>query len=56
MKKVLIIEDDQEIVKLLKIHLEDHLYEVATAEDGVSGLSMAMANDYDLADRDEHSK
>ena len=48
MKKVLIIEDDQEIVKLLKIHLEDHLYEVATALDGESGYSQAMNIDYDL--------
>ena len=48
MKKVLIIEDDQEIVKLLKIHLEDHLYEVETTYDGESGFSLAMNNDYDL--------
>ena len=48
MKKVLIIEDDQEIVKLLKIHLEDHLYDVTTTEDGLSGLSLATNNDYDL--------
>ena len=48
MKKVLIIEDDQEIVKLLKIHLEDHLYQVTTTDDGVSGLSLATNNDYDL--------
>ena len=48
MKNVLVIEDDQEIVKLLKIHLEDHLYRVTTAADGESGLSLAMNNDYDL--------
>ena len=48
MKKVLIIEDDQEIVKLLKIHLEDHLYQVTTTNDGISGLSLATNNDYDL--------
>ena len=48
MKKVLIIEDDQEIVKLLKIHLEDHLYQVTTTDDGINGLSLASNNDYDL--------
>ena len=48
MKKVLIVEDDLEIVKILKIHLEDHLYEVEATHDGVSGLSLAKNNDYDL--------
>ena len=48
MKKVLIIEDDQEIVKLLKIHLEDQIYTVDEAGDGVQGLNKALENDYDL--------
>ena len=48
MKKVLIVEDDLEIVKLLKIHLEDHLYDVVATHDGVSGLSLATNNEYDL--------
>ena len=48
MKKVLIIEDDYEIVKLLKIHLEDQLYQVTTTDNGISGLSLGTNNDYDL--------
>ena len=48
MKKVLIIEDDPEIIKLLRIHLEDHIYQVDVATNGRDGLSDALDNDYDL--------
>ena len=48
MKKVLIIEDDPEIIKILKIHLEDQIYAVEVAEDGGQGLQLAIDNDYDL--------
>lgn len=48
MKKVLIIEDDPEIIKLLRIHLEDQIYKVDVAEDGRHGLQLAINNDYDL--------
>ncbi len=48
MKKILIIEDDQEIIKLLEIHLTDLIYSTDKATDGETGLDMAMENDYDL--------
>ena len=48
MKKLLIIEDDPEIIKLLRIHLEDHIYKVDVAENGKTGLKKALENDYDL--------
>ncbi len=48
MKKILIIEDDPEIIKLLEIHLADVIYSVDKATDGALGLSMALKNNYDL--------
>jgi len=48
MKKILIIEDDPEIVKLLEIHLSDTVYNTDKAMDGEVGLNMALENDYDL--------
>lgn len=48
MKKILIIEDDPEIVKLLEIHLSDTVYTTENAMDGEIGLNMAMENNYDL--------
>lgn len=48
MKKILIIEDDPEIIKLLEIHLTDLIYATSKAMDGEIGLTMALENDYDL--------
>lgn len=48
MKKILIIEDDPDIVSLLEIHLKDHEYSLSTAFDGNKGLAMARANRFDL--------
>jgi len=48
MKKILIIEDDPEIIKLLEIHLTDSIYSTSKAMDGGLGLKMALENDYDL--------
>ncbi len=48
MKKILIIEDDPEIIKLLEIHLTDLIYSTEKAMDGEVGLEMALKNDYDL--------
>ncbi len=48
MKKVLVIEDDQEIVNLLEIHLRDLECEVMKAYDGKIGLDIALGENPDL--------
>ena len=48
MKKVLVIEDDLEIVNLLEIHLRDLDCEVTKAHDGVTGLRLALDETPDL--------
>lgn len=48
MKKILIIEDDPEIIRLLEIHLTDLIYTTSRALNGKEGLRMALENDYDL--------
>jgi len=48
MKRILIIEDDPEIIKLLELHLSDVSYETTMAMDGIEGLKLALENDYDL--------
>lgn len=48
MKKVLIIEDDPEIINLLEIHLNDLSCEVFKAMDGKEGLDMALETPPDL--------
>ncbi len=48
MKKVLIVEDDKDIVALLKIHLKDLQCEVDACYDGNEGLQKALSNPYDL--------
>ncbi|MEP5614448.1 MAG: response regulator transcription factor [Cyclobacteriaceae bacterium] len=48
MKKVLIIEDDAEIINLLEIHLQDLSLEVVKAMDGKEGLDKAVELKPDL--------
>lgn len=48
MKKILIIEDEQSILKLLSYNLEQEGYEVESAMDGQLGLEMALEHDYDM--------
>ncbi len=48
MKKILIIEDDPEIVQLLKLHLADYMYHAEVAENGKAGLELALKKDFDL--------
>lgn len=48
MKKVLIIEDEQSILKLLSYNLEQEGYVVESAMDGQEGLNMALENVYDI--------
>jgi len=47
-RRILIIEDDQDISDLVRLHLSELDFEVETALDGLSGLSKASASDYDL--------
>ncbi len=48
MGKVLIIEDQEEIVALLELHLKDLDNEVSSASDGQLGFELASKNNYDL--------
>ena len=48
MKKVLIVEDDRDIVELLKIHLTDLHCEIDIAYDGETGLQKALQGPYQL--------
>jgi len=47
-KKVLVIEDDPEIISLLKIHLKDLNCSVDECLDGGSGLEMGLKDEHDL--------
>lgn len=48
MKKVLVIEDDNDIVDLLTIHLKDLDCDVEVANDGNQGLRKALEEEYEL--------
>lgn len=48
MKKILVIEDDPDIANLVRIHLEDHEYEVDHTMLGKTGLQWAKEKGYDL--------
>ncbi len=48
MKKVLIIDDEQGLVQLLKARLEANGYEVLTASDGEDGLNLLKSHQPDL--------
>lgn len=47
-KRVLIVDDDHEIVESVRYALESHGYEVLIARDGNQGLAMAEREDPDL--------
>lgn len=47
-EKILIIEDEEDLVKGLKLNLEDEGYEVHWASDGVEGLRKALEERPDL--------
>jgi two-component system alkaline phosphatase synthesis response regulator PhoP len=47
-KKLLIIEDDPDIIELLKHYLEKENFALTGASDGSSGLKKARAEDFDL--------
>ena len=46
--KILVVDDEERIRRLLKMYLEKEGYEVEEAEDGESALSLAMNRDYAL--------
>lgn len=48
MKKVLVVEDDRDIVNLLGIHLHDLNCRLETAYDGEEGLQKALHQSFDL--------
>jgi len=47
-RNILIIEDNEDLARLVEIHLKDLLYEVDLTFDGTTGLSMAESKSYDL--------
>jgi len=47
-KKVLLVEDELDIHKLIKLHLNDMQFDVESAFDGANGLSKALNNEYDF--------
>jgi DNA-binding response OmpR family regulator len=47
-KKILIIEDNQDIAHLLESHLRDLAFEVDLSFDGIAGLARADSGNYDL--------
>jgi two-component system, OmpR family, alkaline phosphatase synthesis response regulator PhoP len=48
MEKILIIEDDADIVYLMGIHIKDLGYEFDAADNGMQGLELARTNPYVL--------
>jgi DNA-binding response OmpR family regulator len=47
-RKVLVVEDNPDIAKLVSLHLQDLDCEVVLAADGLRGLDEARARRYDL--------
>ena len=47
-KRVLVVDDEEDIVKLVKMYLEHHRYEVITANNGQEGLEKAKTKKPDL--------
>lgn len=47
-KKLLVVDDEDRIRRLLKMYLEKADYSIDEAENGQQALDMAMENDYDL--------
>ena len=47
-KRILVVDDTEDVVKLVKMYLEHHGYEVLTAKDGQEGLAKARDDKPDL--------
>jgi two-component system sensor histidine kinase/response regulator len=48
MKKILVIDDNQPILEIIKIVLEEHNYKAFVTNNGFEGISIAKANHVDL--------
>ena len=48
MKRILIVEDEQDIQELLEAYLGDAGYETATAWDGIEAVSLFQQEAFDL--------
>lgn len=46
--KILIVEDEPEIIKIIKNRLDENLFEVSIAMDGKEALTLIESNHYDL--------
>ena len=47
-RRILVIEDDVDIARLVELHLRDGGYEVSHAYDGAAGLGLALSKPFDL--------
>jgi DNA-binding response OmpR family regulator len=47
-KRILVVEDEREIARLVEIHLRDQGWEVTVCHDGPSGLAAASSGQFDL--------
>ncbi len=47
-RRILVVEDDQDICHLLELHLRDNAYEVDVVGNGIDGLNRAGNHDYQL--------
>jgi DNA-binding response OmpR family regulator len=47
-RRILVVEDDKDISRLLELHLRDAGYEVSLARDGTSGSELALSRSYDM--------
>ncbi|KXS41770.1 MULTISPECIES: response regulator transcription factor [unclassified Candidatus Frackibacter] len=46
--KILVVDDDQNIRKLIELYLKKEGYEVTTAHDGLEGFNLAKTEDFNL--------
>ena len=47
-RRILVVEDDQDIALLVQMHLRDAEYQADVVHSGAAGLEQALANAYDL--------
>ena len=49
-KKILVVDDERDLVELISVNLQRNGYEVISAHDGATGLDMARKQRPDLVD------